>query len=313
MSEHDENVSVEVDSAQEAPAETPAQKDAVQPEEGVHTPAEETPKESSDEESTQQSPVEPADEAATTVDGGKGSDDLFLDPDEEGGEEIEDVPDVASLQGELDEAKAQSDALQADLDAMTAERDDFKSRLLRSAADMENFRKRKDRERDELRKYGSDKVVGDLLPAIDNLERALEHAEKSEEQSSIADGVKMVQRQLITALEKHGVKSFTAVGERFDPQLHEAIQQVETTEFDTGVVVQEFQKGYYIHDRLLRASMTVVAKNVAPPKPELVEDVPSEEEPPTEQLPEDDISTGEPVIDMGGSSASLEEGSEAGS
>lgn len=219
------------------------------------------------------------------------ADDLFLAPDESEGEvvdveaeaaaEVIDIGGEAPAAGEEDAAGGELEALAAEIQAAKArvaeleealgaverERDDFKSRLLRSAADMENFRKRKEREQEETRKYGSDKLVSDLLPAVDNLERALDHAEKSNEESSIADGVKMVYKQLQSSLEKHGIVGFESVGERFDPQRHEAIQQVDSTEFDTGTVVQVFQKGYFIHDRLLRPAMTVVARRVDPPTP----------------------------------------------
>ena len=222
---------------------------------------------------------------------------LFLSPDDGAGEvfeaegsaeviEILDMPTQESTQaGELkariEELEAQLAQQAEALDAGTRERDDLKARLLRAAADMDNFRKRKEREKDELRKYGSDKLVVDLLPAVDNLERALEHAEKTAEESSISDGVRMVHRQIVSSLDKHGIRSFDSVGEKFDPQRHEAIQQVETTEFDTNVVMQEFQKGYFIHDRLLRAALTVVAKRVDPPA-----QAPGEEAAPEDAAPE---------------------------
>ena len=118
---------------------------------------------------------------------------LFVSPDQEG-----DDPDGEGEPEVVVDLDAEG-ALRQELEAMTAERDDFKARLLRAVADMENFRKRKERERQETVKFGAEKVVLDLLPAIDNLERALEHAEKSQDQSSIVDGVSMVQRQLSTA------------------------------------------------------------------------------------------------------------------
>lgn len=162
--------------------------------------------------------------------------------------------------------------LQQEHEAITAERDELKNRVLRAAADLENFRKRKEREKEELRKYGSDRLILEVLPAVDNLERALDHSDKSEGSSTIADGVRMVLRQLLSGLEKHGVKGYASLHERFDPQRHEAIQQIETSEFETGVVMQEFQKGYFLHDRLLRPALVVVAKYVAPPAAEGADD-----------------------------------------
>ncbi len=276
MSQHDEKASVESEeqeaSSNEAEA-TEEHEDTSDVEEG-----------SEQEESVEQ-------EAAAPVESEEEEQDTTPEQDEDAAEEEvveeaqeEEPPNPFELLLEKERAqvkllKGALEAKKSELEAMTTERDDFKTRLLRSAADLENFRKRKEREKDEIKKFGAEKVVSDLLPAIDNLERALEHAEKSEEQSSITDGVKMVHRQLISALEKHAIKGFSAVGEKFDPQLHEAIQQIETTEFETGVVMQEFQKGYFIHERLLRPAMTVVAKNVAPPAPEASEDESTEQEP----------------------------------
>lgn len=154
-------------------------------------------------------------------------------------------------------------ALTAKLAELEAERDDFKNRLLRTAADLENFRKRAAREREDMRKYGIDKVVLELLPVIDNLDRALEHADKLDAQSaSIVDGVQMVHRQFLSSLEKHGVTSFDARGEFFDPTRHEAIQQIETTDKETGTVLEQYQKGYFLHDRLIRPALVAVAKRV---------------------------------------------------
>ena len=139
--------------------------------------------------------------------------DLFLSPDSDPVAEPSSEPAVP-------------DELSARVGELEAERDDYKNRMLRTAADLENFRKRAAREREDMRKYGIDRVVLELLPAIDNLERALEHAEKSESGANITEGVRMVTRQFFSSLEKHGVAQFDARGEMFDPQKHEAIQQV---------------------------------------------------------------------------------------
>lgn len=198
-------------------------------------------------------------------------------------------------EGQKLEAERKGATLKQELEALTAERDDLKNRVLRSAADLENFRKRKEREKDELRKYGSDRLVLEILPAVDNLERALEHADKSEDSSTIADGVRMVLRQLISGLEKHGVKGYSSLHERFDPQRHEAIQQIETPEFETGTVMQEFQKGYFLHDRLIRPALVVVAKHVAPAVSDVVDITPAQSEGDLEATSEDDDSA--PILE----------------
>lgn len=202
-------------------------------------------------------------------------DDLFLSPDDsivsekdgasEVGTEIEgvDVKTEVDIKTEVDVAVSEVvedplAALQEELVNVQKERDDFKNRMLRAAADLENFRRRANKEKEDLRKYGIEKLAGELLPVVDNFERALEHAEK--DASSFLDGVQMIYKQFIGAMEKHGVVGFEAVGEKFLPQLHEAIQQIETLEYESGSVVEQFQKGYNLHDRLMRAALVSVAK-----------------------------------------------------
>lgn len=184
--------------------------------------------------------------------------------------------EIAQLERELDDATSQKSELQERLIELEEELEESKAKMLRAVADRDNYRKRAEREKEDLRKYGGDRIVQDLLPAVDNLERALEHAGALEDVSSISEGVHMVHKQLVSALDKHGVKGFVSKGQPFDPTRHEAIQQVETTEFDTNVVMQEYQKGYFFHDRLLRPAMVVVAKYIDPPM--VVEESSSSEE-----------------------------------
>ncbi len=211
-------------------------------------------------------------------------DDLFLSPDEDSEgvievefdaeapesdaeSDVEAAPDdqaaIEVRQEDLTELRDEIDELRERLDEAERESGEHKERWMRAAADLENLRKRTKREKDEFRKFGHDKVALELIPAVDNLERALVHAEKSEDASGVIDGVKMVYRQIVSALQKHGVTSFESKGEKFNPEQHEAIQQVETTEQDTGTIVEEYQKGYFIHDRLLRPALVSVAKRVA--------------------------------------------------
>lgn len=193
-------------------------------------------------------------------------DGLFLSPDDSEGEVI----DVGQIDEEAGAGNsdgqqglvAENAALKKNIEELTVECDEQKNRVLRVAADLENFRRRSQREKDDLRKYGIDRVVTELLPAVDNLERALNHAETDAGDTSMIEGVRMVYRQLLAALEKHGVQGFEAKGMPFDPQRHEALQQVESTELPNNTVVDEYQKGYFLHDRLLRPALVSVAKNV---------------------------------------------------
>lgn len=133
----------------------------------------------------------------------------------------------------------------------------LKDQLIRLAADFQNFRKRATRELDEARRYGSEKVVLGLLPVLDNLERAVAHA--GEDDSPIAEGVRMVAKQFVDVLGTFGVNGFESVGEPFDPERHEAMGQVVSEESVPGSIVEEMLKGYFVHDRLLRPAQVLVA------------------------------------------------------
>lgn len=134
---------------------------------------------------------------------------------------------------------------------------ELQDRLLRTAADFENFKKRTRKELDESSQKGRESLLKEVLPVMDNLERALKHAAADD---PLAQGVRMVEKQLLTALEKFGVTRFSAAGKPFDPALHDAIQQIETDEFPPGSVAQEFSSGYMSGNKLLRAAMVAVAK-----------------------------------------------------
>ncbi len=242
-------------------------------------------------------------------------DDLFLSPEDSEGELVASVDATGEVKavededGSAESAPSASGASSEELNealakvaALEEERDETKNRMMRVAADLENFRKRAAREREDLRKFGIDKVVLELLPVLDNLERALQHAEANAEDNSITEGVRMVYRQFVSALQKHGVSGFESKGEMFDPQRHEAIQQVETDEHETGTVIEQYQKGYFLHDRLIRPAMVSVAKKVtsdtadAAPAMELVEDEP--ESAPDEAGDEESGVTQMPPIDI---------------
>jgi molecular chaperone GrpE len=135
---------------------------------------------------------------------------------------------------------------------------DEHDRRLRAAADLENYKKRAQREREEVQKYGVEKLAKDLLPVMDNLDRALSAAPPDH---PLAEGVRLVRASLEQALTRHGVKGYSALGRPFDPALHEALLQVPSEEAP-GTVVLEHARGFLIHDRLLRPAMVGVA--VAP-------------------------------------------------
>ncbi len=170
--------------------------------------------------------------------------------------------------GKLEQAELRIAALEKRAETSQNEAKQLNSRLIRVTADYDNFRKRAQREKDETRKFGIERVLSDFLPVIDNLLRAVEHA-GADVNDSFSEGVQMVLRQFVQQLKKYGVVGFDSLGERFDPQFHEAVQQIHTTEISNGVIMNEFQRGYHIHERLLRPALVVVAFNpngeVAPP------------------------------------------------
>ena len=133
-------------------------------------------------------------------------------------------------------------------------------RLVRLQADFENFRRRALREKTEAHQYGHQNLVKDLLSAVDNLDRAIEHARESAELEGLLQGVELVRRELLTALAKHGVTPVDALGKPFDPSLHEALAQVPDASVAPNTVVQELQKGYQLRDRLLRPTRVVVSR-----------------------------------------------------
>jgi molecular chaperone GrpE len=155
-----------------------------------------------------------------------------------------------------------SEGPSAEVEALRAELNERQDRFLRLQADFENFRRRTLKEREEAYQYGHQNLVKDLLPTVDNLERALEHARKSgrEDLDGVLQGIDLVQRELMGVLAKHGVTEIEALGQAFDPSVHEALAQVEDRTVPTNTVVQVFQKGYRLRDRLLRPAQVVVSR-----------------------------------------------------
>jgi molecular chaperone GrpE len=133
------------------------------------------------------------------------------------------------------------------------------NRFLRSQADFDNFRRRTRQEREDLVKYASVKVIESLLPAFDNLERALQSSKQSSDFESLAKGVDMVFRQMEQTLSQEGLQAIEAVGQPFDPELHQAVMQEEVEGSESGIVVEELQKGYKLKDKVLRPSMVKVS------------------------------------------------------
>lgn len=141
----------------------------------------------------------------------------------------------------------------------------LKDKYLRLAADFDNYKRRNLKERQELFNYGNENLIKELLPVVDNLERAIGHlrqAEEASEAKTLLEGVELTHRSLLTALTRSGVAEIEAAGSVFDPKLHEAVRQVESDEHAPGHVVEVLQTGYTLMDRLLRPALVVVASGV---------------------------------------------------
>jgi molecular chaperone GrpE len=156
--------------------------------------------------------------------------------------------------------------LEAKIAALEKDKKDNWDRYLRAAADLENLRKRQKRELDDARLESKGRVLKEMLPVVDNLERAIEHATAQAGTNPIIEGVQLVLRQFVTAFERLDVTPIEAAGQPFDPNLHEAISQQET-DAPPGTVVQVLQRGYKSGERLLRPALVVVAKAKAAPPP----------------------------------------------
>jgi molecular chaperone GrpE len=140
--------------------------------------------------------------------------------------------------------------------AVTQDQLDYKDRYLRTLADFENFRKRSEREKQDFFKYALAGLMKELLPVLDNFDRALEHAEEGDD---FHRGVLLIYKQLFDVLTKHGLKPIDQAGVPFDPKIHEAVVREENPSVPSHTVTAILQKGYFLHDRLLRPAMVKVA------------------------------------------------------
>jgi molecular chaperone GrpE len=161
------------------------------------------------------------------------------------------------------DAGARLASLEAQLAKAEAGRKENWEKFLRAAADLENLRRRTRRDLDDARADSRTRILKEMLPVVDNLERGLQHAEESAasgDLTAIVDGVRLVLRQFSQALERCEVRPVDALGHPFDPNVHEAISQAESAERSPGTVLQVLQRGYHLGDRLLRPALVVVAK-----------------------------------------------------
>ena len=168
----------------------------------------------------------------------------LLHPSEEGREEKD--KDIEELRKKLEENEKEIKG--------------HHDRLLRLAADFENYKKRAAKEKEEWTKFANEDLIRTILPFIDNLERAVNHAEKIADTGVLIEGVRLTIQQLLQGLNRFGLSAFQSVGKPFDPTVHEAMLVVETDQHEPNQVVEEFQKGYLLNERLLRPATVSVSK-----------------------------------------------------
>lgn len=171
---------------------------------------------------------------------------------------------LAAIKGEeTSSATLENDnAPGAGLDSsLEEEKNALQDKLLRLAADFENYKKRMIRDRETLFKYSEEGLLKELLPSIDNLERALAHQGTGGEENALHEGIDLTLKALLAATAKFGLTAILSVGQPFDPNLHEALAMEESTDFPPQTVLREFEKGYHYKDRLLRAAKVVVTKS----------------------------------------------------
>jgi molecular chaperone GrpE len=153
--------------------------------------------------------------------------------------------------------EATVEQLRQQLEVAQAEARASQDRFLRERAELENFKKRLQREKAEALRFACEPLIRELLPVVDNLERAVEHGGGNGQ--SVVEGVRLVLKSLLDVLDRHGVKRIEAVGEPFDPSRHEAMAQVDSAEHEANRVVEQHHSGYLLHDRLLRPALVTVS------------------------------------------------------
>ncbi len=149
--------------------------------------------------------------------------------------------------------------LQQSLAAKTEEAQALQDKYLRLAAEFENYKRLAQREQREVLRFANENILKELLPVLDNLERAIECSKGSQERDALVQGVELTLKQFLETLTKFGVRPLASVGQAFDPSYHQAVSQVQSSSAPSNTVIEEYQKGYLLHDRVVRPAMVAVA------------------------------------------------------
>lgn len=175
------------------------------------------------------------------------------------GEQTEVENQAEAIQDEP-QAEASDAAVQgSELEELRKQSEENYQRYLRAQADFDNFRRRARQEKEDFAKYASLKLIEQFLPIIDNFERALNSSKETKDFDALVKGLDMTFRQMDQVLSQEGVKAIDSVGQPFNPELHQAVMQVETDEYEEGIVVEELQKGYMLKDKVIRHAMVKVS------------------------------------------------------
>jgi molecular chaperone GrpE len=189
-------------------------------------------------------------------------------PEEEVTEEVSTEEEVETAEAEAEEEMTKEDRKEAKKKAKADKKGDalkekiaeLEDKTMRQLAEFENFRNRTEKEKQAMFETGARSVIEKLLPVVDNFERGLATVPEEDKESPFVDGMNKIYKQLMTELDNMGVKPIEAVGKEFDPNLHNAVMQVESEEFESGIVAQELQKGYTYRDTVVRHSMVAVVQ-----------------------------------------------------
>jgi molecular chaperone GrpE len=174
------------------------------------------------------------------------------------------IEEIMAGGDDMGEPEPESDGIDPNIEALIAERDTFRDKFMRALADAENARKRSERDRREAENYGGSKLARDMLPVYDNLKRALEFVNEDlrGQAAGLFEGVELTMRELLNIFEKHGISRITPeVGEKFDPQLHEAMFEAPVPGTKAGQIIQVLGEGFLLHERLLRPAQVGVSSN----------------------------------------------------
>jgi molecular chaperone GrpE len=181
-----------------------------------------------------------------------------------------DVPEAAEAEGAVsEETPPETEDLETRLAQKTQEAQEYYDRLLRLAAELENVKKRQEREMAEWRQYAHESLVKELLPILDNLERALEHGRQAGAPEPLMEGLDLVVQDFLKVLSRFGVTPVESLGGPFNPAYHHAVMEEEAPELEDKTVLRELQKGYLLQNRLLRPAMVVVSRSTAQASPKV--------------------------------------------